>query len=270
MEQNSREGFWTPLEKYGRDYLLWPLTRPLGIIPQAANIITIIGFGILGFAIYDFFKSFSFERQIWLLAAAWLTDFIDGPTARNNNSITAFGTVADHVRDYLIGFWMIALSFYISWSHGYWFMYWILSITIVGLFGIMFGNMLFQKEKRQEKPDISFFEFYKDFLLKDLVTTITARIQTVILAFGGVFYIAGEVWGQSYTNAGIVLLLIHLFVIGFYVHEVLQVRYEERAYQIRAALQDEIKKLRAKLKQRKEKRQARKAQKAKRKVENNV
>lgn len=261
MDKNPREGFWTPLEKYGRDYLLWPLTRPLGIIPQAANIITLVGFGILGYAIYDFFQNFSFERQIWLLAAAWLTDFIDGPTARNNNSVTALGTIADHVRDYLIGFWMIALSYYISWSHNYWFMYWVLSITLAGLFGIMLGNMLFQKEKRRERPNISFFEFYKDFLLRDLVTTITARIQTTVLAFGGVFYIAGEVWGKPHTNTGIILLLIHLFIIGFYVHEVLQVRYEERAYQVRAALQDEIKKLRARLKRgrerRREKRQRR-------------
>ena len=42
---------------------------------------------------------------------------------------------------------------------------------------------------RRESAPQPYLKFLSNFLLEDLVTSVTARIHTVVLAFGGVFYI---------------------------------------------------------------------------------
>ena len=201
MASIEKEGYFTPLEKQVRDYILIPITWPFKFIPYAANILTIIGFGILFYAIYDFYIYHSFERQIWLLTAAWITDFFDGPIARNNNNVTALGTAMDHIRDYFIGFWMLVLMFFITGEHQeYWMVSWLIVLTILGLFGVITGTILFQREMRRESAPVPYLKFLSNFLLEDLVTSVTARIHTVVLAFGGVFYIAGAAWGKYYSE----------------------------------------------------------------------
>ncbi len=244
MATAEREGYWTPLEKQTRDYLLLPVTLPLKLIPYAANILTFGGFLILFYAIYDFYLTRNFERQIWLLGLAWLTDLFDGPTARNNNNVTAIGTAADHIRDYCISFWMVVLAFHITGNTPeLWPVYWILGLTIVGLVGVVTHTIIYQREKRKEKKTDTYRSFVKSFLLNDLVTSITARIHTVVLAVGGVSYIAGVTWGNFYTRLGMVLLLLQLFILGFYMHEIFQIQYEDRARKMQEARQRRIKKL---------------------------
>lgn len=244
MADQEKEGYWTPLEKWCRDYLLWPLTRPLGIIPQAANLLTIAGFFILLTAVRDFYYYRSLERQIWFLIAAWLTDFFDGPIARNNDSVTAFGTAADHTRDYLLGFWMIFLSLYFTPLSGNFsiLMRWIFLLSLLGSFGIILGVWLYLREKRQERKEQFYFEFLNEFLLKDLVTSATARGYTFVFAVGDIFYIAGIFWNSDfYKITGSVMLASHLIILGFYSHEVWRQKYEDRVYKIRKALQTAIK-----------------------------
>lgn len=244
MADIEKEGYWTPLEKWARDHLLWPLTRPLGIIPQAANILTIAGFFILVAAIADFYNRRILERQVWFLTAAWLTDFFDGPTARNNNSVTAFGTAADHARDYLLGFWMIYLSLYftpLTENFGI-LMYWIFLLSLFGNFGIMCGFWLYSREKRRERNDQAYLVFLKEFLLNDLVTSATARGHTFAFAAGDIFYIAGISWEKDfYKIIGAILLISQLVILGFYLHELWWQRYEDRIYKIRKAFQVAIK-----------------------------
>ncbi len=248
MTPTEKEGYWTPFEKQVRDYIFLPITWPLSFIPYAANILTITGFGILFYAIYDFYLYGDYGRQIWLLTAAWLTDLFDGPTARNNNNVTAFGTAGDHIRDYFISFWMLVLAFFITAAHPeFWPVYWILVFTIVGLLGVITGTLLYQKEMRGERPSGGYFKFFQEFLLKDLVTTVTARIHTVILAVGGIFYVAGAAWGDIYSKTGVVFLIIQLFALGFYNHEIHEARYEDRAYKIRKKMQETIKELEEKI-----------------------
>lgn len=245
---SAREGYWTPLEKQTRDYIFLPITWPFKFIPYAANMLTLTGFGILFYAVYDFSVFHSYERQIWLLAAAWITDLFDGPIARNNHNVTAFGTAADHIRDYCISFWMLILSFFISNANTeLWFVNWILIFTIMGLLGVITQTVMYQKEKRGVTLHKSYIHFLHDFLLNDLVTTVTARIHTVVLAVAGVFYIAGAVWGAVYTGLAVILLLIQLFILGFYIHEIYQAKYEDQAYRIRLALQAEVEKLRVRI-----------------------
>lgn len=256
MEKRDKEGYWTPLEKDIRDFALRPLTWPLKPFPQAANFITIAGFLILLWAIADFVLYRSFERQVWFLLAGWLTDFIDGPTARNNNAITAFGTAADHTRDSLLGLWMIFLiGFGGAGSANAWLIYSLLGMTIAGKIGNIYGIFLFAKEKRSEKQNMSDNEFWREFLLKDLITTITARVHTAIFASGGIIYIAGLAgWGIAYSNTGAILLTVQLFILGFYLHETFQARYEEKAYRLRMLFQEKIKNLEAIVERMREKR----------------
>ena len=248
MVPAEKEGYWTPFEKQVRDYIFLPITWPFKFIPHAANLLTLIGFGILIYAIYDFYIYEDYSRQIWLLTAAWLTDLFDGPIARNNNDVTAFGTAADHIRDYFISFWMLSLGFFITAENSnYWVVYSLLIITIVGLLGVITGTLLFNKEKRGERPGDTYWKFLSEFLIHDLVTSVTARIHTVVMAVGGIFYIAGAAWGSFYSDVGVILLVIQLFILGFYNHEIYQSRYEDQKYKIHMKLREKINELEEKL-----------------------
>lgn len=259
MAPQEKEGYWTPLEKQARDYIFFPITWLFKFFANAANILTVIGFGVLIYAVYDFFIFHDYERQIWLLAAAWITDLLDGPIARNNNHVTAFGTAADHIRDYCISFWMLALAFFISNANPeLWFVNGILALTILGLLGVFTQTLMYQKEKWKVAEQKSYPAFLRDFLLNDLVTTVTARIHTALLAVAGVLYIVAAVWGSPYTEISVMLLLVQLFVLGFYIHEIYQAKYEDQAYRLRIALQAEITKLRSRVQEIRARRKERK------------
>lgn len=263
MAEEKKEGYWTPLEKYVRDYFLTPITWILAFIPYAANILTVSRFLIVFLAIIDFlFYRNPIERQIWFLTVAWITDLLDGSTARNNNNVTAFGTIADHSADFFLTLWMLFLSFYVTLGFpasnsleklAIIILCAALSITTVGLFLTATGMWLFKRDKRAERPDKTYFEFIQEFLLRDLVTTIGARIHTGLAAFGIIFYLAGAIWKDSfYLQVGAVILMIQLFSIGFYLHEIWQARYEDRAYKIRQALEKRVKELEEMFRKRKD------------------
>lgn len=254
MADGEKEGYWTPLEKYIRDYLFTPITWILGFIPYAANILTVSRFLIVFWAILDFlFYRNPIERQVWFLTIAWITDLFDGSTARNNNNITAFGTIADHTADFFLTLWMLFLSFYITLDFfiaspleelAVITMYAVLLLTTIGMFLVAIGMWLFKRDKRAERPNQPYFEFIQEFLLKDLITTVGARIHTGLAAFGIIFYLAGAIWKNIfYVQVGAVILVVQLFSMGFYLHEIWQARYEDRAYKIRQALEKKIKEL---------------------------
>lgn len=256
MADEEKEGYWTPLEKYIRDYLFTPITWILRPVPHAANILTISRFLIVFWAMLDllFYRN-PIERQIWFLTVAWATDLLDGSTARNNNDITAFGTIADHAADFFLTFWMLFLSFYLTALLGGLagiMMFTILSLTAMGTILVALGMWLFMRGKRSERPNQPHFDFMREFLLKDLVTTISARIHTGLAAFGIIFYLAGAIWKNAfYLQVGAVILVVQLFSMGFYLHEIWQSSYEDRAYKIRQALEKRIKELEEMFKKRK-------------------
>lgn len=260
-ENEEKEGYWTPLEKRWRDYLFWPLTWSVKKIPYAANSLTVIGFLILFWAMMDFlYYKQPLNRQIGFLIAAWLTDLFDGPIARNNKNVTAFGTAADHTRDYCLGFWMIFLSFNVtaqlkeSLPTTINMIYAILFLTLAGLMGIIYGNWVFAKEKRLERADQPYALFLQEFLLKDLNTTLTARIHTFILALGYILYLIGaNELNFFYLQMGVILLIAQLLILGFYLHELLWQKYEDNTYKLRLKMQNKIKILEEALKKMREK-----------------
>ncbi len=226
MTKEKEEDYLTYLDKKIRDWLFKPVTKIFGFIPYAANILTIIGFLTLIFAVIDllYFKN-NIERQIWFLIAAWLTDLIDGPVARNNNNITAFGTIADHTRDSLLIFWMVFLSFYVTVAL---IMYAVLTITALGTLLAILLTRLYLIKKRQERSSQPYYDFMNEFLLNDLKTTFNARLRTFIVAVGMIFYLAGAIWSNSlYFQIGAALLLIQLVFLGFYLRDVFRMSYQK-------------------------------------------
>ena len=244
MPEKEKGGYWTPLEKEWRDYFLSPITFLFRPFSGAANAITFLGFAILAVAMIDFFRFGSFERQIWFILAAWLTDFIDGPTARNNRHVTPFGTAADFVRDDVLSVWMLAVSLLaIKANGGYASLYLLVALTLLGKFAIAAAIWLYGREKRRERPDQPFSIFFHEFIMKDFVTTVTARIHTFILAAGGIAVIAGAAWGNPYSELGIGLLLLQLLILGFYLHELFEAQYEDKAYRLRVAFKEKMRDL---------------------------
>ena len=45
------------------------------------------------------------------LIIAIMTDFFDGPMARNNNEVTSLGTYMDHIADWSVILWVIFLFY---------------------------------------------------------------------------------------------------------------------------------------------------------------
>lgn len=226
MAKEKEEDYLTYLDKKIRDWLFKPVTKIFGFIPYAANILTIIGFLTLIFAVIDllYFKN-NIERQIWFLIAAWLTDLVDGPVARNNNNITAFGTIADHTRDSLLIFWMVFLSFYITVSL---IMYAVLTITALGTLLAILLTRLYLIKKRQERSFQPYYDFMNEFLLNDLKTTFNARLRTFTVAVGMIFYLAGAIWSNFlYFQIGVALLLIQMVFLGFYLRDVFRMSYQK-------------------------------------------
>jgi len=229
----KEEDYLTYLDKRVRDWLFWPITRVLGFIPYSANILTIIGFLTLIWAVIDFlYLKNNVEKQIWFLIVAWITDMLDGPTARNNNNITAFGTFADHFRDFFIVLWMIFLSFYLtnsfvarnvfSWLGGYalFVMYSIFVVIALGVLLMIIEARMNIIKKRKERPKQPYYEFIGEFFISDLKTTFNARARIFTVAAGIIFYLAGSIWDNSlYIQIGSGFLLFHLIFLGFYVKD---------------------------------------------------
>lgn len=100
-----KDDMLTALEKNWRDWSLRPLTRIFRVLGIRANHITYVGFLLIGFAIWGYFKNYDFIFQFLILVLAAISDAIDGPTARNNDDVTVLGTWLDHIRDGLLVAW---------------------------------------------------------------------------------------------------------------------------------------------------------------------
>lgn len=227
-----KEDYLTYLDKKVRDWLFKPITSIFGLVPYAANILTIAGFFTLVLAIIDFlYLKNGIERQIWFLIIAWLTDMIDGPTARNNNNITAFGTIADRSRDFFIVLWMMFLGFYVTIllpKPIFLTMSAVLLTTTIGTLLVALGSRIYLTKRRRERPNQPYFEFISEFLLNDMLTTFTARFHGFVVAVGMILYLAGAIWSNSlYFQIGAALLVIQLIFLYFYLRDIFRMSYKK-------------------------------------------
>ena len=113
----SRQSPFTLGDFYLRDKrLLFGLSKFAYRRGVTANIVTGLGWFllILWFILREFFYGERSPRlDLWFISLVGLTDFIDGPLARNNDDVTVEGTLADYFRDlaFLIYMTFLALEY---------------------------------------------------------------------------------------------------------------------------------------------------------------
>lgn len=100
----------TDTEERLRDSALEPMLNLL--IPSwiRPNHITGLRLVLVSIAIVLYLINFSLAAQIWILTAAALTDFIDGPLARLRGLSSRRGAYLDQVSDWFLGAWAGTLS----------------------------------------------------------------------------------------------------------------------------------------------------------------
>lgn len=96
-----------------RDKLLWYLCKFLHRNGITANCITLLGFLLL--LDWVILYELAHIRNYWVdsifFALISLSDFIDGPTARNNDNVTWEGTLADYTRDLFFVFYICRVGY---------------------------------------------------------------------------------------------------------------------------------------------------------------
>lgn len=175
-----KDDFLTALDKNWRDWLFRPLTNPLYKIGITANHISYLGFVLIGVTIFLYFKNFPIKWQLLFIALAAFSDMFDGPMARNNNNVTALGTLLDHIRDYTLVAWVTYIIY----------VYQLLSLQLIA---ILWGLQLiliwiltkdFLIKYLKELPDEKGKELFQRFSLNNLQASIIGRIQFAFWILG--------------------------------------------------------------------------------------
>lgn len=197
---------------------------------HAANIVSIIGCLVFLFGVFDYAATQSLSRQIIFLGIAWFTDLIDGPIARKNNSVTAFGTAFDHGRDYAMFSWMIFLGiFNIKLiPEQFRILYLLIAISTIALliilakYVIAFFTIRRSVRLRCVPMKRAMFEkkFLGWFLRKRLQTTIAGRGSIASFALGDLFFLAGIELSYTYVvYIGVCILFLQPIFLGAYLYE---------------------------------------------------
>lgn len=165
-----------------------------------ANFITGSRFWLLIEAILLFFAGAPLARQAEILTAAIITDFIDGPTARTNNEVTALGTYMDHIGDWTVVLWTIFIAL------------WHVTILPASLLIISLAIILIlffiyaAKFHKFYDQEASWFANASTFAAEELQTDAWGRAQFVCLCialFGAIFVSVADdpsFWFYSLMN----------------------------------------------------------------------
>lgn len=148
-----------------------------------ANFLTSARFLFLWLAVSAFFRNETLAVQTNFLFIAIITDFFDGPLARNNNEVTELGTYMDHIGDWSVVLWVIFLNF--------WFGTLPLPYLVVA-FGILPILLLIYVAKFRKLYDheSTWLMNVSAFAAEELQTDVWGRLQfgfLVVALFGGLF-----------------------------------------------------------------------------------
>jgi len=148
-----------------------------------ANFLTAARFWLLGKAIALFFSGAALSEQTTLLFLAIITDFFDGPLARNNDEVTELGTYMDHVGDWSVILWVIFLNFR---HQALPIPYLLISLGILPILFLIY----IAKFREFYDHETSWFTNTSAFAAEELQTDFWGRLQFGFLAiavFGGLF-----------------------------------------------------------------------------------
>ena len=208
-----KDDFLTTLEKSWRDALLKPVTTILYKIGITANHITFLGLGIVFMSVGSYFLKADLYEQMIFLILGGLTDFVDGPLARNHNNVTILGTWMDHIRDLLLVVW----ASYLIYGYG------LLSlevILIIGALQIALGWFTLKdflvKYLKGLPADAEEFDL-RDFTLGNLQATVFGRAQFFFWIAGYVALFASLIYASAFLatlGAAFIILEIILAALG--------------------------------------------------------
>ncbi len=176
-----------------------------------ANFLTSARFWLLGLAVSAFFQNETLAVQTNFLFIAIITDFFDGPLARNNNEVTELGTYMDHVGDWGVVLWVIFLNLRFG----------TLPLPyLVIAFGILPILLLIYvaKFKKLYDQESTWLMNVNAFAAEELQTDVWGRLQfgfLVIALFGGLFTEAAN--SEEFLLRGLVNFVpdyIWTFVVG--------------------------------------------------------
>ncbi len=224
----------TSKEKKFRDNLFERLyvTRILSF-GNAANLVTVFGYCLAFFAIYDFFATRSLLRQFFILGLSWLTDLIDGPVARKNNNVTLLGTVLDHSRDSILVAWMVFVVFF-SYrtipSEFLIFPYLIMTASFVFIVILGANIRKFRVFRKKKPPQLSEILFLKWFWNEKMATMAIGRFAFASFAVSIIiFFLSLGVpsIAQTAFKTGVCVFAFHLVFLGAYLYETLLEPHEK-------------------------------------------
>ena len=208
-----KDDFLTTLEKSWRDALLRPLTWMLYKIGIVANHITFLGFGIVGLSIFAYVLKPDLYEQMIFLFLGGLSDFIDGPLARNHKNVTILGTWMDHVRDLFLVVW----ASYLIYAYG------LLSLELILIIWALQAALgwftlkdFLVKYLKGLPTDAEEFDL-RDFTLGNLQATVFGRAQFFFWIVGYVVLFASLIYVSPLLGtigAALIILEIILAALG--------------------------------------------------------
>lgn len=219
MVIKRKDNFLTALEKNWRDWALRPLTSVFQAIGITANQITYVGFILIAVGFTLHFLEYPIQWQLLFLVLAFVSDGIDGPTARNNNNITILGTWLDHIRDGLIIIFATFLIYQFQLLEVEWLMV-ALGMQIILLWIILKDYLIrylrgLSKEEEEALADI--------FALDNLQASVIGRIQFFSWTLGYIFLLAFLIWPLPILiTAGQSLTIIEIIFCGLNIWEAYQ------------------------------------------------
>lgn len=153
-----------------------------------ANFLTAARFWLLAESMKLFIAGAPLSPQVTMLFFAIITDFFDGPLARNNDEVTELGTYLDHIGDWGVILWAFLLNFW----------YDVMSTLILGIIFAVIPILFLincAKFKKFYDPENSWIVNISGFAVEELQTDVWGRLQFVFLAvalFGGLFFEASR------------------------------------------------------------------------------
>lgn len=171
----------------------------------------------------------------FLILEIFLTDLLDGPIARVNNSVTALGTILDHTRDYLAVFTALFFLFTFTITSGDT-LFVILECAVIGEFTLVmiYHQKLLRLFMRSEgrSKELSSIKgrilLMRRFALEAYQTSLTGRIQfwTLGASIGsGLFHYATQ--NVAWTWLFVMSLVLAIMATSYYLYELWGEHYKK-------------------------------------------
>lgn len=219
MVIKRKDDFLTALEKNWRDWALRPLTGLFQTIGVTANQITYVGFVLIAAGFTLHLLEYPVWWQLLFLVLAFISDGIDGPTARNNNNITVLGTWLDHIRD---GF-IVAFATFLIYQSQLLEVEWLMvsvGLQIILIWIILKDYLIrYLRGLPKEEEEV----LVDKFALDNLQASVIGRIQFFSWTLGYIFLLSFLIWPLPILiTIGQSLIIIEILFCGLNIWEAYQ------------------------------------------------